>query len=95
MKKLVRDGKVLFPKAKWGVSGVMYRRDTDNRFIDAVNQCLKSACENDLRCRFVDPNTCMSDADLGKDGLHLNRSGSAKIGKLLSAMSISMARSEN
>jgi hypothetical protein len=95
MKKLVRNGKVLFPKAKWGVSGVIYRRDTDNRFIDAVNQCLKSACENDLRCKFMDPNTCMSDADLGKDGLHLNRSGSAKIGKLLSAMSFSMARSEN
>lgn len=82
MKHLLQSAKQLYPQAKLGVSGIIRRRDEDIRYIDAVNSTLDWICRQE-GCTFIDGNAWLDDGDLGRDGLHLNRSGSAKFSGLL------------
>lgn len=84
--KLITTTRKTFPEAKICVSGILYRRDVDDRYIHAVNSCLDWACkENNVL--FVDGNLWLNDSDLGYDGLHLNRKGTIKFGNLLNRVS--------
>jgi hypothetical protein len=83
LKTLLRSGIKLFPTAKWAVSGVLYRRDMKVEYIDVINQAMSRACIN-LNCLFVNSCERIEAQDLGRDGLHLNRSGTEKLGKLFS-----------
>lgn len=71
-----------FTRAKIIVAGVMRRKDTPIAFIDAVNRNLDWACER-MGLGFFDPNCWLGWSDLGRDGVHLNRQGSFKMGELL------------
>ena len=94
LKAVIEEGKTLFPSAYWAVSGVLHRRDVQDRFIQAVNQCTESACQ-EQGWRYVDPNCWIQDKDLAVDGLHLNRAGSRKLGMLLTKVANSLKNQGN
>ena len=82
IKDLIIKGKKLFPKAKWAVSGVICRSDVAPSYVWDVNQLIKAECEG-IECKFTDPNMTLGRKEIGKDGLHLNRVGSWKLGTLM------------
>lgn len=84
--ELIIATKRTFPEAKICISGILYRRDVDYRYIDAVNSCLDWICK-DKDVIFVNGNSWVRDEDFGYDGLHLNRKGTVKFGNLLNRIS--------
>ena len=71
-----------FKKAKIIISGVIKRKDVSNRRIDYINECLDWVCEKQ-GLQFVNSNAWISEEDLARDGIHLNRRGSKTFGRLL------------
>lgn len=78
---LIVKTKIAFPTVTITISGVVQRRDEDPRYVNAVNDSIRWISEK-LGCHFIDPNSGLTDQDLGKDGLHLNRRGSKKLADL-------------
>lgn len=83
IKTLMEEGKKTFPNARWVISGVLCRRDTDDRYIEGINQCLDALAKENGYV-FIDGNFWITNDDLGRDGLHLNRGGATKLSQLLS-----------
>ncbi|KAG8237594.1 hypothetical protein J437_LFUL003323, partial [Ladona fulva] len=71
-----------FKKAKIIISGVIKRKDVSSRRIDYINECLDWVCASQ-GLQFVNSNAWISEEDIGRDGIHLNRRGSEKFGRLL------------
>ena len=71
-----------FSSAKIIISGILRRRDVPDRIINYINEGFDWVCKM-KGMYFVDPNCWLKTIDRGRDGLHLNRSGSQKFGKLI------------
>ncbi len=71
------------PKAKIYISGILRRLDIPWRRVDIVNRMFEWVAQR-RNVFFVDPNSWLQNGDFGRDGLHLNRSGSSKLGGLFS-----------
>ncbi|KAK7792259.1 hypothetical protein R5R35_000066 [Gryllus longicercus] len=83
MGDLVMKAQEKFPKAKIYISGILRRRGIPWRRVDVVNRMYEWVAQR-RNVFFVDPNSWLQDGDFGRDGLHLNRSGSTKLGGLFS-----------
>lgn len=79
--KLGQTVKRKFKKAHVIFSGVVCRMDVLNRKIWDINRGILWACEK-FDGLFVDPNFWLQREDLARDGLHLNRKGAWKLGRL-------------
>jgi lysophospholipase L1-like esterase len=80
---LVNKTKNKFLQSKLVLRGVLRRRDVSWRRIGALN----SRCDRltkTLGVTFVDPKSSVENWDLGKDGLHINRSGAKRRSQLYS-----------
>ena len=70
------------PKTKIVISGILHRRNASERFIRRINMELDWLCS--VRdCLMVDGNCWTGKFDIARDGIHLNRRGAQKFGKLL------------
>ena len=78
---LVNAARQKFKGSEIVISGILCRRDTDWKVIGDLNETMEWVCGK-LGVRFVDPNGWVGDKDLRPDGLHLNRSGTYKLGGL-------------
>lgn len=68
--------------AKIIISGLLRRCDINIRRIVRINSELDWLCSV-RKCTMVDGNCWLSDNDFARDGIHLNRRGSYKLGELL------------
>lgn len=80
---LVMKAQEKFPKTKIYISGILRRRGIPWRRVGVVNRMFEWVAQT-RNVFFVDPNSWLQDGDFGRDGLHLNRSGSTKLGGLFS-----------
>ncbi|PNF22004.1 hypothetical protein B7P43_G17607 [Cryptotermes secundus] len=80
---LVNKAKTNFPKSKLVLSGVLRRRDVSWRRIGAINSRYDWIAKT-LGVTFVDLNSWVEDWDFGRDGLHMNRSGTRRLSQLYS-----------
>lgn len=80
---LVNKAKTKFPKSKLVLSGVLRRRDVSWRRIGAINSRYDWIAKT-LGVTFVDPNSWVENWDFGRDGVHMNRSGTRRLSELYS-----------
>lgn len=91
MYDLITTAKKRFPTTKLIVSGVLRRKDTHWTRIGQINDGLDWVARS-LGAQMVDPNSWIADGDFGRDGLHLNRRGAAKLGRLFHTIGAPAAR---
>lgn len=70
-----------FKHAKIVFSGILCRSHVHHRKTWDMNNGLRWVC-NKFNFFFIDPNYWINSADLGRDGVHLNRRGAWKLGML-------------
>jgi hypothetical protein len=80
---LVNTAKTKFQGSRVIVSGVLRSRGVSWRRVGTANDRLEWEAGT-LGATFVDPNSWIRDGDFGRDGLHLNRSRTRKLGELYS-----------
>lgn len=81
MYDLVTAARKKFPTAKLILSGLLRRRDSHWTRVGLLNDGVDWVART-LGAQVVDPNAWIADGDFGRDGLHLNRRGAAKLGRL-------------
>ncbi|KAK7862342.1 hypothetical protein R5R35_011570 [Gryllus longicercus] len=81
MYDLATTVKKKFPKSHILLSGIIARADVSSNKIRALNDRLLWVARVQ-KMLFVDPNKWLTYRDLGRDGLHLNRTGAHKLGSL-------------
>ncbi len=84
--ELVTAARKKFPTAKLILSGLLRRRDTRWTRIGLINDGMDWVARS-LGVQMVDANAWIADGDLGRDGLHLNRRGASKLGRLFTKVS--------
>ena len=80
---LVTTAKKKFQGSKLVLSGVLRSERMKWQCVGAANDRLEWVASR-LGVTFVDPNIWIRDADLGRDGLHLNKNGTRQLGDLYS-----------
>jgi lysophospholipase L1-like esterase len=80
---LMNTVKTKFHTSKIILSGVLWGRDMSWQHIGAINNRYNWVAKT-LGVTFVDPNCWIDDWDFARDGLHINRRGSRKLGQLYS-----------
>lgn len=70
------------PRTQIIISGILQRRDVSWRRIRRINEELDWLCVT-RNCLMVDGNCWIGNDDIARDGIHLNRNGSSKFGRLL------------
>lgn len=78
--ELFTNLKNCFASTKIVISGILSRRDICFESLCCLNSFISSLCQT-YGFSFIDPNSWLSPSCLGKDGLHLNRKGSATLSK--------------
>lgn len=70
------------PTTKIVISGILHRRDINDRRINRINEELDWLCSV-RNCLMLHGNSWIGSMDLASDGVHLNRRGADKLGQLL------------
>jgi hypothetical protein len=83
---LVKKAKTKFLEDSLVPSVVIRRKYVSWRHIGALNDRFDCVART-LGFTFVDPNSWIEDWDFGRDGLHINRTGTRKLGHLYGRMS--------
>lgn len=78
---LVSSTKKRYPTADIIISGIVRRRDINWRKVGRANKAFEWVAEQ-MGTRYVDGNAWLDDRDFGRDGVHLNRRGTAAMGAL-------------
>ena len=79
---LINEVQENWGKAKWVVGGLVYKNNVYDSTIDKLNDGIQWLSE-EKGAIFYDPNSRLTKTDKARDGLHLNRSGGLKLGKLI------------
>lgn len=74
-----------FPSSRVIISGILFRRDLDYNSLCCLNDFIHGLCRSSGFI-FVDPSSRLTPSVLGRDGLHLNRSGSFHFTKLVTGI---------
>ena len=73
-----------FPSSQVIISGILFRRDLDYTSLCCINDFIHDLCRS-FGFFFVNPSSRLTPSVLGRDGLHLNRSGSFHFKKLVTS----------